>query len=279
MISSAELARRAGVTAQSISTAIRGMLKPALVGRQILAGHPLVQAYISKHAGRPKQVKHTAGRPRLKDGPPQAHNPFYPSTRLPVPPPSTPQPAATGDPLTCACQIAQAAPRSGEQPPVPVATVGEAAAIPGQVARRQHTNAVLYNLQTQTAGTLPSDLEDLGRMSVREVIDRCGSFEACLSAVKSLKTWAEYQKADVEAKRKRGLLIEKAAVERTVFPYIDLTQRRCLEEVPKAVSQQIIARVLSGGDDLAIDVEKLIQDALARVYRDCKRATVAALRA
>jgi hypothetical protein len=52
-----------------------------------------------------------------------------------------------------------------------------------------------------------------------------------------------------------------------------------LEEVPKAVSQQIIARVLSGGDDLAIDVEKLIHDALARVYRDCKRATVAALRA
>ncbi len=45
------------------------------------------------------------------------------------------------------------------------------------------------------------------------------------------------------------------------------------------MSQQIIARVLSGGDDLAIDVEKLIHDALASVYRDCKSTTVAALRA
>ncbi len=62
--------------------------------------------------------------------------------------------------------------------------------------------------------------------------------------------------------------------------HIDLTQRRALEEVPKAVSQQIIARVLSGGDDhLAIDVERLIHDALASVYRDCKTTTVAALRA
>ena len=64
-----------------------------------------------------------------------------------------------------------------------------------------------------------------------------------------------------------------------MFPYIDLTQRRALEEVPKAVSQQIIARVLSGGDDLAIDVEMLIHDALASVYRDCKSTTVAALKA
>ncbi len=65
-----------------------------------------------------------------------------------------------------------------------------------------------------------------------------------------------------------------------MFLYIDLTQRRALEEVPKAVSQQIIARVLSGGDDhLAIDVETLIHDALASVYRDCKTTTVAALRA
>ena len=64
-----------------------------------------------------------------------------------------------------------------------------------------------------------------------------------------------------------------------MFPYIDLTQRRALVEVPKAVSQQIIARVLSGGDDLAIDVEKLIHDALGSVYRDCKSRTVAALEA
>ena len=60
-----------------------------------------------------------------------------------------------------------------------------------------------------------------------------GSFEACLTAVKSLKIHAEYVKADIEAKRKRGTLIERAAVERTVFPYIDLTQRRVLQEVPR----------------------------------------------
>ena len=147
------------------------------------------------------------------------------------------------------------------------------------IARREFTDSVLFNLHTQTAGQLPPDLEDLGSVSLREVIDRCGSFEALLAATKALKIHADYAKADVEAKKKGGALIERTAVEHTVFPYIDLTQKRALEEVPKAVSQQIIARVFSGGDDLAIDVEKLIHDALSSVYRDCKSTTVAALEA
>ena len=80
LISGAELARRAGVTPQSISTAIRGKLKVACVGRAILANHPLVQAYIAKHAARPAHAKRTTGRPRRKEGPPPTRNPVFART-------------------------------------------------------------------------------------------------------------------------------------------------------------------------------------------------------
>jgi hypothetical protein len=143
--------------------------------------------------------------------------------------------------------------------------------------RKHYTENFLYNLQTQTAGILPDDIEDLGKLTLREVIDRAGSFEALLTAVKSLKTHAEYRKVDIEAKRRRGTLIDRPAVERTIFPYIDLTQKRIVGEMPKAVAERIIARVLTGGDNLALDVEKLIRDECASVYRDCKTTTVAAL--
>ena len=72
-------------------------------------------------------------------------------------------------------------------------------------------------------------------------------------------------------------LVDRGAVERTVFPYIDLTKRRIVDEMPKAVAERIIARVLTGGDDLSLDVEALIRDECASVYRDCKATTVDAL--
>ena len=113
LITGAELARRAGVTGQSISFAIRGKLKAATVGRQILAAHPLVLSYVAKHAGRPKHVKGTTGRPRLKEGPPQPHNPLYQQTQPPVAVLPVPPTAMARDPLACACQMAHPEPRSG----------------------------------------------------------------------------------------------------------------------------------------------------------------------
>ena len=282
LIAPSELARRAGVTRHAISYATRHALKSAMVGRQIVAAHPLVEGYIRKHKARAATFKGTRGRPSPDDATPKPHNPAL----APTPPPDrdvpAPHIAVMDDPLARACAIvrggavagAVVTTAPGESTPAfaPVTT-------PDAELRRAHTDSVLYNLTTQTAGMLPKDLEDLGRMTLRELIDRCGSFEAVQSATKALKTWADYLKADVEARKKRGDLIERAAVERNVFPYIDLTQKRALEEVPMSVSDQVIARVTSGGEhgDLRVDVQTLIHDALASVYRDCKTTTVAAL--
>lgn len=287
LIAPSELARRAGVTNGAISYAMRNALKPATVGRQFVAAHPLVERYIREHTARAPGVKGTKGRPSRRDRAAAPHNSALTPTPQPVSIAPKPHNYIMEDPLARACAVARG--------PAPAVAVGEAAA-PGSSAAvhsssaaapgvpvvdelTTHTNSVLYNLQTQTAGALPADLEDLGRMSLRELVDRCGSFEACLTAVKSLKMWADYMKADVEARKKRGDLIERAAVERNIFPYIDLTQRRALEEVPMSVADQVIARVTSGGEhgDLRLDVQKLIHDALASVYRDCKTTTVKAL--
>ncbi len=286
LISKRQLARRAGVAEPSITHAIQHRLKPALSGGRIVADHPLVLAYIAKHHARPKHLKRTTGRPSKREAQAEIVNPAHrPTLPLVSVVPSAP-PVVMLDPLAQACSLARTgegseSPGNGRaEDPVSPAASFELAPDPRatpESARREYTDSVLFNLYTQTAGQLPEDLDDLGKLSLREVIDRCGSFEALLSATKSLKTHADYVKADVDAKRKRGTLVERGLIERTVLPYIDLTQKRILEEMPKAVTQQIIARVLSGGDDLAIDVQTLIHDAASSVYRDCKQATITAL--
>lgn len=251
-----QLAEVAGVTSSSITSAMRRALKPAVLNRHISKRHPLVQAYIAKHRARPAHLKGTRGAPGDVEAPESVQSLAQGPTLPCMPSESAPVPVAPGDPLAFAASMARRVPSN---------------------SRDRYTGAFLYNLQTQTAGALPDDIEDLGQLTLREVIDRAGSFEALLTAVKSLKTHAEYRKVDIEAKRRRGTLIDRAAVERTVFPYINLTQKRIVSEMPKAVAERIIARVLTGGESLALDVEKLIRDECTSVFRSCKETTVKAL--
>ena len=156
LIAPSELARRAGVTKKSIWQAMGAKLRPACVGRELVADYPLVLAYIARHQARPKRLKGTRGRPSATEHSQPTHNPLLAPTAPSDSVAGAPNPVLGDDPLARASAIAQA--------------VG--------APLEQHTNAVLHNLQTQTAGQLPADVEDLGRITLRELVDLCGTFEA-----------------------------------------------------------------------------------------------------
>ncbi len=56
----------------------------------------------------------------------------------------------------------------------------------------------------------------------------------------------------------------------TLLPLVELAFRRLVSEAPIALTDQIIARVLTGGDDLRSDVEALIRLENSGILTDCR---------
>ena len=99
LIAPCELARRAGVTNQAISYAMRKTLKVATVGRKLIENHPLVLAYIAKHHARPSHVKGKRGQPSPHEWKHNTHNPVIAPTTPPVSVEPEPQHVTMEDPL------------------------------------------------------------------------------------------------------------------------------------------------------------------------------------
>ena len=116
------------------------------------------------------------------------------------------------------------------------------------------------------------DIEDLEGLTVRQVVMRYGSVDGFKRFVDSLKSIADYKFRELRIKQHRGDLIERDLVAGAVFPLIDVAFQRLVSDVPSAVTQQVVARVESGGEDVVADVEKIIRDANSRVLKNAKES-------
>ncbi len=252
-----DLAHYAGVGRTSARKAFRGKLRPALTpcGMRVFSAHPLVQTYINaKHGLRSRALRAARERELRAE---------------PTPAPSTP----AVDPFAVAAAHAGsgAPPAPALEPPSPVSafdSVGH---------RRAHIDRTLYDLHTQTAGQLPADVEELGALTLREVVDRFGGLQALSDAVRSLKNFADMKVKEVDAAKKRGDLIERKLLTAVLMPLVDLSFKRLVGEVPIALTDRIIARVLSGGDDLKLDVETLVRDENSGVLESMRDRLVSEL--
>ncbi len=134
----------------------------------------------------------------------------------------------------------------------------------------QRVDQELKQIYDGSGGALPPDLKDIGKLTLREIVLKWGTLPGLLAAVKASKLFAEFQLREVEAAKKRGDLIDRKVLTSVVWPLVDMAFRRLTAEAPTALREQIIARVMSGGDDLALDVERLIHDENAGILKDCQ---------
>jgi hypothetical protein len=144
---------------------------------------------------------------------------------------------------------------------------------PGSLDR--HVAQYLYDVETGLAGAFPGDIEDLGSMTLREVVERFGSFGGLRDAVRGLRDFADMQNKQGLALQRRGELISRNVVTASVIPLIDLAFTRLVTEAPTALAEQVIARVQSAsGSDLRIDVEDLIRSENSGILSDCRDSLV-----
>ncbi len=229
----ADFAAIAGVRPPSIHTAIKGKLKGAVVmgaegGRWIDDEHPSAITYANEPNMQRKGAlssKPVTKRPSTGVNHVDIASKSYEDPLNPRIPPDILPPASRGVSIDVGI---------GSGPGV-VTSASEAA------ASRQHF------------------LETLADRTVQEVVDEFGNVEAVFPLAKAMKVRAEWQVKDAEAKRKRGLLVTRTFVDQTLVPLINGAFRRLVSESPESLTEVIVARVLSGGESLQIDVKELIR--------------------
>lgn len=237
-----DLARLAGVNTSSARRAFHGKLTPALTEdkRRVYSAHPLVHAYIHSNHGLRKRAEETGDTPApavaaTLDAPTDAEDPF---------------------------KVAMA----NAATPKPSFNVG--------ALRKKRTDAVLFDLHTNTAGQMPADVEDLGAMTLREAVDIFGGLQALADAVKAQKYFAELKLREVETAKKRGVLVDRKLLTVVLMPLIELAFKRLVGEVPMALTERLVARVISGGVDMKNDVENLMRDEIGGVLESMRDSVV-----
>jgi len=278
-----ELQAAAGVSQPAISKAARSFLVPALApdGRRFLRDHPAIVSYLQRDRRKPGQ-----------------RAPATPTSSPPKPPPAVTRAPQVipleEDPFLQAANVVKLRaigatadgapvpvlagpgpqPQDGAAPAASVVTGGYDAAKGAKPAltRSQKTAAdqFLFGLHEQTNGAIPSDVKDIGELTLRYVAENFGSFPCFRDVTKAMSDQANMRVKNAAASSSRSEVVERSTVRAVFGPLVDLAFRRLVSEAPAALTEQIVARVLAGGEDLSIDVEELLRRELGGILGDCR---------
>jgi len=113
-------------------------------------------------------------------------------------------------------------------------------------------------------------VEDLADLTVKEIVTRYGSVDGFKRFVDSLKTISDYNFRELRTQERRGELIERERVSGVLMQVIDVAFRRLVSDVPANISQQVLACVQTGGDDVIIQIEKIYRDANTLILQSTK---------
>ena len=127
----------------------------------------------------------------------------------------------------------------------------------------------LADIRLAGEGRLPDGLEDLGSLTLRQVVERCGDLDGLSAAVKALKDYAQMRNQEGIASKRRGELIDRKLVPSVFVPLVSTAFKRLVEEAPDAMTNQVISRVMSGGDDLRIDVTEIYRREIGTILTAC----------
>ena len=257
----------AGVAGPTVNRAVKsGALRSALTpdGKKLWLEHPATLAWLLKRIGRAQKGEDGTATPLglqfvITEGGPPPTDPFTLGANLATVPSAevgatdSPEPRETAEP---------ASPNAGP----------DSRSFAGEIPAPEDYE--LWELQQTAVHHFPKDLADLGAMTLRELVGKFGNLAAVREGVRALKDFADMQVKQQLAATRRRDLVDRRAVEVVFVPLVDLAFKRLIGEMPVALRQQIVARVLAGGDDLATDVEELIRRETGNILEDCKAAVL-----
>jgi hypothetical protein len=279
LITRAEFARRAGVTAGAITRASKTILKAATYGPRIDAAHPDAVKYIEEGAG--VNIKKTdVGLDELFDeaakwcksqnrysanaikkqfgvGTARATRIFnmmalaelVPLKEEAVKPKK--KPAAKPHVRGHAAKKAKAKKAAAAQDPKP-----EPRGVPPEPKATDNTPPPPNMIDKDI---VPEDIRVFADLTLRTLIEKFGTDVRLNDWLKATKTIEEIADKRTKNSVARGELIERDFIAGQIFALLDVAFKRLVSEVPKTVAGEVVALAENGGDDVMIEVERTIR--------------------
>lgn len=273
LISKAELARRAGVTAAAITKAITNGLHIAMDGKRIDADHPAVVAYLADR----KPVVHveapaTGIDPLYQD----AVNHCQKSGRYTA---SSIQRALKIG-YNRACKILDMMKSAGTDKP------GKKSAPPPPpvkgIATKSTTKkaASLAALNDVDIGTvlheIPDDIKAFADMTLRELIQRFGTDTAFLDWLKATKSIEDINEKRLKNAATRGELVSRSLIKVGILDNIESAHTKLLTDGKKTIARRVHAMAKAGRT--VEECEKFIDDQVSSFLKPMKAKMSRALK-
>lgn len=268
LISRAELARRAGVAASSVTKACETTLKRACAGRKVDANHPDVIAYIQRR----ERAAMEPSAPGL--------DPYYEEAVDVLRGMGNPTPKALRAPLGIGSVRAAALFKTIQAtgvltkpapPPEPEPEPAPAAKPPrkpsGWTARREKQKQEAAAAPPEIL-EVPEDIQAFADMSLRELVERFGTDVRFLDWLKATKAIEDINEKRLKNAETRGDLVSRQMVRQGILDPIESAHVKLLTDGSKTIARRATAMHGSGRD--MEDIEKFVADQVTSFLRPMK---------
>jgi hypothetical protein len=250
LISRAELARLAGVSAPAITKACKKQLAAACHRHRVDLDHPAVQEYLASK-GRKGDLPGVQAKSRAASA---AGAQKSDSDRAPTSPGKT-KGAASAAPTNSARARAGATPVATEPPPKP---------------ESQQRSVRVVSREVE------SDVGAIADMTIREVVQKFGTVTAFKDWLMALKAIEGVREKNLRNAETEGRLISRDLVQTHVMGAIEACNKRLLRDAPKTIASRVFA-VVRGGRTVE-EGEQLVREAISKHLRPVKVTAARVLR-
>ena len=278
LITRAELARRAIVSAPAVTKACVTILKSATEGKQIDANHPDVRKYIADHTGGTTNEPATGIDERYEEAiqvcrAKQRYTVSHIARSLKIG-------NARAKKIFAMMQAA------GTDKPAPAGPPGATTTTPRVVkptlagtdkVKYTKKTAALANIESGTViHEIPEDIKNFADMTLRELIQRFGTDIAFLDWLKAVKEIENINEKRLKNAQTRGELVSIKLVKTGVIEHFEIAFNKLLTDGAKTIARRITA--MHGAGKSVEDCEAFVADQVSSFIKPAKAKISRALR-
>lgn len=134
----------------------------------------------------------------------------------------------------------------------------------------QHESEVLKDVE------VPANIEDIGNMTVREVMEKFGTRSAFLDWLVAVQKIEQIRERQLNNAETEGSLINRDLVKQHIFGAIESANRRLLTDTPKTLARRVYAMCRSGTS--IEEAEKTVAEIIGSQLKPVKATAARLLR-
>jgi hypothetical protein len=128
------------------------------------------------------------------------------------------------------------------------------------------------NAKAQTVRKLETN--KLENITLKQIVERHGGLPGFKAYVDALNSIASIKGKTIKYDRDARILVERKAVEMTVFSLLDLAFSRIVGEMPNAVTARIVPTVMSEGSGAHATVIGILEKECEKILKNCKQEVI-----